>query len=90
MKQKFLQFNNWFDTKFGWFFTNGRKAAYKSYLEENDDVFHTMEVVSIALEKAKEQNVEIEVVTWALKFMKENPKLTVSEAITMAYLEWDK
>lgn len=82
------KFNNWFNIKFGWFFTNGRKAAMEPIEEE--DSTHVMEVVSIALEKAKEQNLEVEVVTWALQYMKKNPSLTVSEAITMAYFEWIK
>lgn len=29
MKKKYKQFEAWFERKFGWFFTNGRKQHYK-------------------------------------------------------------
>lgn len=29
----FIRFNNWFNTKFGWFFTNGMKAQ-----QQNEDL----------------------------------------------------
>ena len=47
-----------------------------------------MDVVSIALERAYEHGMGVEVVTWALRYMKDNPSLTVSQAITMGYYEW--
>jgi hypothetical protein len=47
-----------------------------------------MDVVSIALERAYERDMEVEVVTWALRYMKDNPSLTISEAITMGYYDW--
>jgi hypothetical protein len=46
--------------------------------------------VSIALANAYQMSLEVEVVTWALKYMKENPNLTIDEAITMGYYEWVK
>lgn len=49
-----------------------------------------MDAVAIALEQSREEGLEVEVVTWALRYMKENPSLTISEAITMGYYEWVK
>lgn len=38
MKNYFIQFNNWFECKFGWFFTNGMKAqqVYENELKDWD------------------------------------------------------
>ena len=80
------KFNNWFNTKYGWFFTNGRKTQ-SAYNETPTDEINT---VSIALANAYQMSLEVEVVTWALKYMKENPNLTIDEAITMGYSEWVK
>ena len=73
--------------KIGWFFTNGNKAIYKDSLPPSED-----EIKNIAeiLNQAKEFNLEAEVVVWALKYMKENPRLTINEAITLGYNEWIK
>ncbi len=81
------RFDHWFSEKYGWFFTNGRKAAeqYQPILADDG-----MDAVAIALSKATEQGLETEVVTWALKYMKDNPNLTISEAITLGYNEWIK
>jgi hypothetical protein len=49
-----------------------------------------MDAVAIALEQSREEGLDVEVVTWALRYMKENPSLTISEAITMGYYEWVK
>lgn len=78
------KFNDWFNSKFAWFFTNGRKAQYISRSQVNTDA------VSFALANAYQMSLEVEVVTWALKYMKENPNLTIDEAITMGYYEWVK
>jgi len=80
------KFNDWFNSKYSWFFTNGRKAqsAYnKTFTDE-------VNIVSIVLANAYQMSLEVEVVTWALKYMKENPNLTIDEAITMSYSEWVK
>lgn len=77
------KFNDWFNAKFGWFFTNGNK--------HNIVPLHIdgMDAVAIALSHAKEDGLEVEVVTWALIYMKENPSLSIAEAITMGFYEWD-
>jgi len=79
------KFNDWFNTKCGWFFTNGRKAQHIIQTP-----IHEMDTVSIALANAYQMSLEVEIMTCALKHMKENPNLTVDEAITMAYSEWVK
>ena len=60
--------------------------------EENDTetLVSEMDAVEIALERSREEGLDVEVVTWALRYMKENPSLTISEAITMGYYEWMK
>lgn len=78
--------SDWFDSKCGWFFTNGRKTTQQlnSFPEDG------MDAVAVVLERAKEQGLETEVVTWALKYMKNHPDLTISEAIRLSYLDWIK
>ena len=60
--------------------------------EENDTEMLVLEMdaVEIALQRSREENLDVEVVTWALRYMKENPSLTISEAITMGFYEWVK
>lgn len=48
------------------------------------------EAVRNVLKDASEYGLEIEVVIFALKYMKENPRLTVKEAIFLGYEEWIK
>jgi len=78
------KFNDWFNSKFAWFFTNGRKQQYIGRS------LNEIDAVSFALANAYQMSLEVEVVTWALKYMKENPNLTIDEAITMGYYEWVK
>ena len=79
------KFNDWFNSKCGWFFINGRKAQHIIQAP-----IHEMDTVQFALANAYQMSLEVEVVTWALKYMKENPNLTIDEAITMGYYEWIK
>ena len=46
--------------------------------------------VKDVLKNASEHGMEVEVVMYALKYMKENPLLTIEEAITLGYNEWIK
>lgn len=46
--------------------------------------------ISYLLTLANALNLEAEVVTFALKYMKENPSLTIEEAMGMSYEEWIK
>jgi hypothetical protein len=76
---------SWFNYHCGWFFLNGNKQP-----KYTESCVETMKSVGLALEDAKESGLETEVVVWALKYMKENPKLTISEAIFLGYCEWVK
>jgi hypothetical protein len=61
-------------------------------IDENntETLVSEMDTVAMVLEQSCEENLEVEVVTWALRYMKENPSLTISEAITMGFYEWVK
>jgi len=48
------------------------------------------EAIQNALKGAAEFNLEVEVVWYALKYMKENPLLTIEEAIDKGFNEWVK
>lgn len=48
------------------------------------------EAIQSALKGASEFNLEVEVVWYALKAMKENPLLTIEEAIAVGFEEWVK
>ena len=59
--------------------------------ENNTEILVSdMDTIAMVLEQSSEENLEVEVVTWALRYMKENPSLTISEAITMGFYEWVK
>ncbi|MFA5586716.1 MAG: hypothetical protein WDA02_09365 [Saccharofermentanales bacterium] len=49
----------------------------------------TLNFVSRQLNNIRKFNYEAEVFTYALKFMKENPKLTIEECILMAMDKFD-
>jgi hypothetical protein len=48
------------------------------------------EAVKNAIKGASEYGLEVEVIVFALKYMKENPRLTVKEAISLGYEDWVK
>ena len=48
------------------------------------------DAVKNALKDASEYGLEVEVVVFALKYMKENPRLTIEEAIGLGFDEWVK
>lgn len=48
------------------------------------------EAIQTALKGASEFNLEVEVVWYALKAMKENPRLSIEEAIKIGFEEWVK
>ena len=53
--------------------------------------FHrSFEVVDIVLKDAIDFGMETKVVTWALKLMKTNPKMDISDAIIHSYEKWVK
>lgn len=54
-----------------------------------DAKWETMELVRAALTVAATKGLEIEVITDALIFLKENPDVCISNALVHGLLEWD-
>lgn len=48
------------------------------------------EAIQNALKGASEFDLQVEVVWYALKAIKENPRLTIEEAIEIGFKEWVK
>lgn len=48
-----------------------------------------LDAANTALSHARRYGLEAEVVAWALNSMKENPKLTLAEALSYGLQEWD-
>jgi len=94
------KFNQWFNKNFSWFFINGRKQTpnYEvefrgitiTTVEPSSPTQEEFEIVEMALANSEQRGVSKETVAWALLFMKENPSLTIGQAITMGYLEVTK
>ena len=59
----------------GWFTSSKEKQVDSFILEE-------MDTVSMALTNAQHLNIEVEVITYALQNMKDNPNLTIGEKDT--------
>jgi hypothetical protein len=78
--------SGWFNTKFGWFFTNGNKPQYGQEQSYEED----LKTIAEALHHANELNLAPEIVTQALRYMKENPSLSITEAMTLGYFEYVK
>lgn len=49
-----------------------------------------LKIVDQYLKEASEYGLQVELVTYALKYMKENPSLTIAEALNFAFLDWIK
>ena len=49
-----------------------------------------LKIIGNAIKNASGYGLEAEVVTFALKSMKENPQLSIVEAMIMGYEEWIK
>ncbi len=56
----------------------------------NVDVKQQMDVIDSQLDKAIEFEMEVEVIYFALKYMKENPSVSPAEAFVMGVTEWIK
>jgi hypothetical protein len=46
--------------------------------------------VKYTLEEAKEYHMETEIVVWALKYMKDDPTLTIKQAMAYSFNDWIK
>jgi hypothetical protein len=68
------------------------KAFAKKYFEIGpvEDIHRSMDVVTYVLHEADDYGITVEVVTYALKMMKENPKMQISDAIVNSINEWVK
>ena len=55
-----------------------------------EEILKEFRAVRLTLGEAIEAGLEVEVVVFALKAMKENPSLTIEEAILIGYDEWVK
>ena len=60
------------------------------FSESVDDILDELNYVKSLVATATEWGLEAEVVTFALKYMKENPDLSISDAIESGYIEWIK
>ena len=68
------------------------KTFSKKYFEIGpvEDIHRSMDVVTYVLHEADDYGITVEVVTYALKMMKENPKMQISDAIVNSINEWVK
>jgi len=58
--------------------------------KETETIETSINEVAHALREAKKYCLEVEVVTWALKAMKNNPEMNISSAIIDGLNEWVK
>ena len=56
----------------------------------NGEIIEELQTVKNLLLKASEYGMQPEVVTWALQNMKENPNLSIGDAMEIGYSEWIK
>jgi len=57
---------------------------------QQDSFISEMSLVADCLKEAGEYGLEAEIVTWALKAMKQDPSLSISQAIEYGFYEWVK
>lgn len=55
-----------------------------------ENMYEVMEYTEYTLGIAKEYKMEIEVVVWALKYMKDDPSLSIKQAIAYSFNDWIK
>lgn len=55
-----------------------------------EDVHDVMEAVGSSLEGSREYRLQTEVMAYAFMALKEDPALTISQAISIGYYEWVK
>jgi peptide subunit release factor 1 (eRF1) len=84
----FPQRNNAEDTKL--FNKFKRIVSRKKKQRAAEEFSRSLDVVDWVLQEAMDLKVEVEVVTFALKLMKEDPTLNISDAIMFAYEDWVK
>lgn len=55
-----------------------------------DEILKEFKAVELVLKESINYGLEVEVVVFALKAIKENPSLSIEEAINIGYEEWIK
>ena len=57
----------------------------KQAVEPVEDIYRSIAIVESVLHDAHDLKIETEVVTWALKFMKQDPSIDISDAMIISY-----
>jgi hypothetical protein len=65
-----------------------KKITCKNKTRPVEDIHRSMDIVEHVLHEATDLGIAPNVVTWALKYMKQNPKLDISDAMVMALEYW--
>jgi hypothetical protein len=66
------------------------KKLTKNRKRPVEEIHRSLDVVEHVLRESDDLGITFKVVTWALKYMKENPDLDISDAIVLGYEEWVK
>lgn len=59
-------------------------------MEKDKKVLEEMEAISNMLDTAIDYGLEVEVIYWALKYVKDNPTVSPAEAFALGVAEWVK
>lgn len=59
-------------------------------MKEDKELASEMQAISDMLDSALEYGFEVEVIYWALRYMKENPDSTPAQAFALGVAEWIK
>lgn len=59
-------------------------------MERDKKVLQEMEAISNMLDTAIDYGLEVEVIYWALKYVKDNPTVSPAEAFALGVAEWVK
>jgi len=62
----------------------------KHVVDPVEDIHRSIAIVEMILHDSIDLKIETNVVTWAIKFMKQDPSIDISDAMIMAYDEWTK
>jgi hypothetical protein len=59
-------------------------------MNTESDIKKQLEFIGVGLDAALEHGLELEVIYFALKYMRENPNVTPAEAFALGITEWIK
>ena len=71
-------------------FNKLKEVTAKKKRRPVEDIHRSLDIVEHIVHESDDLNITVKVVTWALKYMKENPNLDISDAIVLGYEEWTK